>query len=973
MFNETSAPHVFGLPPGVDFGRALVEGLIDRTTGQQPDALARVELYVNTRRMQRRIREIFDEGPARLLPKVRLVTDIGGMPEAADLPLPTPPLRRRLELAEMVSRLLESQPDLAPRSALFALSDSLASLLEEMHAEGVDPEILESLDISDVSGHWERSLRFMTIVRDFAEGALGPSAEARQRAAVIALAKRWSDAPPTHPVIVAGSTGSRGSTALFMEAVAKLPQGAIVLPGFDFDMPDSVWARMSSANGPEDHPQFRFVRLIDQLAMPRQKIARWSGPDATNPERNRLISLSLRPAPVTDQWREDAKSIGSLEAATAGITLITTPDQRTEAAVIALGIRSLVGAGRKVALVTPDRQLTRQVTAELERWELRADDSAGQPLHLSPPGRLLRQVAACFGTRPSSEALLALLKHPLVRGPGGRGAHLRLTHELELFIRRQGVAFPDAATVSDFTKNTSHGAWGTWLSGVLENLSGLPVSPVADHLNNHLSLAETLCQPDETGRSGIWEEAAGRKAQETMAHLAAHADACIDLNGPDYSALVYSLLSGEEVRNPDVGHPNALIWGTLEARVQSADVTILAGLNEGSWPEAPSPDPWLNRQMRKEAGLLLPERRIGLSAHDYQQAVCGPEVWLTRSDRSGDATSVPSRWLNRLQNLLSGLEDGGQAALNDMTARGKVWLDAVAALEEPERAEQPSPRPSPCPPVVDRPKKMSVTQVKTLIRNPYAIYARDVLGLRPLNSLTPQADAPLRGNILHKVMERWVKECADVLAPSALAQLLDISREEFTKQCPWPTICNLWISRFADIAPDIVQEEIARQSTSVQQEIEKTAQITISDVAMELTARADRIDIQNDGSAVLYDYKSGQIATGKQQLAFDKQLLVQAAMIEKGAFATVGAPVVSGAYFLGIGSKTKTEAAPLDKAPTSEVWSDFVGLLQLWRQPDRGYSARQWMTRVDDVSDYDHLSRYGEWDESSIAKPEPLT
>ena len=97
------------------------------------------------------------------------------------------------------------------------------------------------------------------------------------------------------------------------------------------------------------------------------------------------------------------------------------------------------------------------------------------------------------------------------------------------------------------------------------------------------------------------------------------------------------------MRNPHLGHPNVLVWGTLEARVQGADLLILAGLNEGSWPEAPAPDPWLNRQMRADAGLLLPERRIGLSAHDFQQAIAAKEVWLTRSQRSDDAQTVPSR------------------------------------------------------------------------------------------------------------------------------------------------------------------------------------------------------------------------------------------------------------------------------------------------------------------------------------------
>ena len=127
------------------------------------------------------------------------------------------------------------------------------------------------------------------------------------------------------------------------------------------------------------------------------------------------------------------------------------------------------------------------------------------------------------------------------------------------------------------------------------------------------------------------------------------------LTAADYGDLVGALLAAGEVRDRDAPHPDIMIWGTLEARVQGADLVILGGLNDGTWPEAPPPDPWLNRKMRNDAGLLLPERRVGLAAHDYQQAVCANEVWITRAIRSEDAETVPSRWVNRLGNLMTGL------------------------------------------------------------------------------------------------------------------------------------------------------------------------------------------------------------------------------------------------------------------------------------------------------------------------------
>lgn len=975
MFNHDKGPHIFGLAPGVDFGQGLIEGLLARVKTMTPDALARVEIFVNTRRMQRRLRDLFDAGPAMLLPRIRLVTDLAGLPTAAGLPLPTPPLRRRLELAELVSRLLESQPDLAPRSALFALSDSLAALLEEMHGEGVSADAIEALDVSDQSGHWQRSLAFMTIVRTFSGEALGPSSEARQRAAVELLCKKWESRPPDHPVIVAGSTGSRGSTAMLMAAVANLPNGAVVLPGFDTEMPPDVWTKMADANGPEDHPQFRFVRLFQRLGVTRDDVRPWSEALPACPDRNRLVSLALRPAPVTDRWRIDGPGLGDLNPPTAGITLVEAADQRTEAAAIAHGIRSLIGGKRRVALITPDRQLSRQVTAELARWSLVPDDSAGQPLHLTPPGRLLRQVSALFGRPVTSEALLALIKHPLVSSGSDRGEHLRISHDLELWIRRKGVAFPSRKALEEFAVGEAPERWLAWIGPLLDQLDAIPIAPVGDHIARHTALSEALTLgPQGTGAPPLWAEAAGRKAREAMAELGRHADACIDLEGPDYANLVYSVLSAAEVRNPDVGHPLALIWGTLEARVQGADVTILGGLNEGVWPETPPADPWLNRRMRQDAGLLLPERRIGLSAHDFQQAVAGGEVWLTRSLFSGEAATIPSRWLNRIENLLTGLPDqNGPEALAAMRQRGQAWIGAATAAETPTALSPPATRPSPRPPIDARPKKLSVTQIKTLIRDPYAIYAKEVLGLRQLDSLTPEGDAPLKGIILHKVMERFVDEGVDPLSNDAVAKLIAIATQELNSKCPWPTIRHLWLSRFSAVADDIIAGERLRRGLAKPELIEKKTALAIPEADFTLSCRADRIDTSDDNEAFLYDYKSGGMPTKKQQQSFDLQLLLQAAMIERGAFDKIGKIRTARAEFVGIGANTACVAAPLDELPTDQIWDDFVGLLNKWRQKERGYTARLALFTENEAGYYDHLARFGEWDSTDDVVPEDLT
>ena len=977
MFPDGQTPRLFGLPPGADFARVVVQGLERRMLGRPPEALARVTVYVNTRRMQRRVATIFDAGPARLLPRIRLITDLANDPVALDLPPAVTPLRRRLELSQYVAALLEQQPDLAPRAALFDLSDSLAKLLDEMQGEGVPPDRIAALDVTDLSGHWERSLTFLRIVqRYFGDTTEAPDQEARQRLVIERLVAAWAIKPPIDPIIVAGSTGSRGATALFLQAVARLPQGAVILPGFDFDLPADVWDTLSDPLTGEDHPQFRFRRLMDGLGVTAASVLPWEGLQPPCPARNRLISLSLRPAPVTDQWLREGPLLDDLDTATAGLTLVQAASPRQEAEVIALRLRQAVADGMTAALITPDRMLTRQVAAALDRWNIVPDDSAGLPLPLSPPGRFLRQVVDLFNNQLTAEALLSLLKHPLCHTGADRNLHLLATRDLELELRRNGPPFPTAASLQVWkAKAKKHGDWVNWVCEQIGAIGAVGPRPLADHLSTHLNLAQALAAgPGQTGSGGLWLETAGRQAKSVCDMIKANADAGGLLSSGDYAALFNSVLNGAEVRNPDIAHPQVLIWGTLEARVQGADLIILGGMNDGTWPETPKPDPWLNRVMRQKAGLLLPERRIGLSAHDYTQAVAGREVWITRSARSDDAETVASRWINRLTNLLDGLPDqGGPAALDAMKARGAAWLANAALVSAPDARVAVATRPSPRPPLDARPKQLSVTRIKTLIRDPYAIYAEFVLRLRELDPLTPSPDAPMRGIILHSVMEQFSRTKIRPDAPGARAELMQIAARVLDTECPWPTVRKLWLARIDRVADWFLKTETARQLIAEPRFFEVAGQIELDRLDFTLTAKADRFDIAPDGSVLIYDYKTGAIPTDKQQQFFDKQLLLEAALVEEGAFSALGPRRVSASKYIGLGPKPAESAAPLDEISPSAVWAEFHKLMRAWTDPQRGYSARMFMQKTTEAGYYDHLARFGEWDDTIPVAPEDLT
>ena len=969
MFETDPAPRLFGLAPGVDFPRALVEGLRARLGTAPPEALARVQIIVNTRRMARRLAEIFDDGPPALLPRISLVTDLGDSGEAGRLPPPAPRLRRQLELAQLVSALLDRAPDIAPRSAVFGLADSLAKLIDEMHGEGVAPEAITALDITDQSGHWARIKRFLEIVQPCFDGSPdAPDPEARQRRVVEALIAGWAAHPPDHPIIVAGSTGSRGATHLLMQAVARLPQGAVVLPGFDFDAPAHVWDTLTDPLTSEDHPQFRFARLMQGAGITAGAIRPWF--DAAPPcaARNRLISLALRPAPVTDQWLRDGPALRDIPEAMQHVTLLEAPDTRREALAIAMRLRAAAEEGITAALITPDRTLSRQVTAALDRWRILPDDSAGQPLHLSPPGRLLRHVADLFANRTGADALLALLKHPLTHTEG-RGTHLRLTGLLEHHLRRHAPPYPEAAALRDWAAGKEEQEpliirWIDWLCSCLIDRHRPGPDPLATLVTAHRALAERIARGAEApeGSGTLWDKAAGDEARKAMDELATEAPAGGAMTPPDYTRLVHDTLAAREARDPVEPHPRIRIWGTLEARVQGADLLILGGLNEGGWPDPPPPDPWLNRALRVQAGLLLPERRIGLQAHDFQQAIAAREVWLTRSVRSADAQTVVSRWLNRVQNLLGGLPDqGGPEALDAMRARGQSWLRRAALLEDPGETAR-APRPAPCPPVALRPERLRLTEIQTLIRDPYAIYARHILHLRPLDPLMKVPDALLRGTVLHAILERFIDETRNAPDRLTVPVLMDITETVLAQSVPWAEARALWLARMERVAEWFNAAETARRAGAAPTALERSATLTLTDPPFTLSGKADRIDIDAHGRALLYDYKTGNPPTVKEQEHFNKQLLIEAAMVERGDFQGLGPMPVRRAAYIGMGGTPREVEAPLDEMPPAQILSELATLLTAYRDPDTGYVARRAPHNTDARGDYDQLARHGEWD-----------
>jgi double-strand break repair protein AddB len=984
ILNKTSTLQgVYSVPVGCDFANSFAKGLLDRFATSPPETLARTEIYVNSRRMERRLHDVFLQSNALLLPQVHLITDIANRPNLPiDLPQPVSALRRRLQLARLVKALLAQEPDLAPQSAVFDFAASLGNLLDEMQGEGVPFDRLEKIRIGELSGHWERSLTFLRILSDHWNPDEAVDPQDRQRAVALALADHWKNTPPDHPVIIAGSTGSRGASAEFMRAVAHLPQGAVVLPGFDSEMPAEAWEKFDDPRVSMDHPQSAVYRFCSSLDLDMATLAQWEKTAPAHPARNRLVSLALRPAPFTDQWLAEGPALAAeIPQATANITLLESETPKDEARTLALRLRQAAGEGQKSVLISPDRALTRRVSAALKRWNILADDSAGSPLHQSPPGILLRLLGNCFGQHLTPLMLTSLLKHPLTARGDETGKNRLFARNLELKELRGGAPFVDFNRLEHWAAKADDPAltlWVGWLRDMLEPLRHMTQAPLAEWVMLHKQLAEKMAAgPGQSGSGELWEKEAGKQAALTFAKLEQEAEAAGDLSVSDYTTLFLQVLQEGEVREALTPHPLIAIMGPREAREQGAELVILAGLNEGIWPKPETPDPWLNRSMRQQIGLPPPERQIGLSAHDFQQAIAAPEVILSRALRDGEAPTVASRWVLRLSNLLGGLEQGDTTSLKKMRTRGLRLTEWAQTLDLPAIDTPRATRPAPCPPVDARPKRLSVTRIKTLVRDPYAIYASSILRLRPLFPLGKEPNAMERGNVLHEVLERFITETLDNLSGITQEKFLETAAIVLEKEAPWPAARRFWLARLARISEWFVATETDRRKRADVLAQERSGERRIPELDFLLTAKADRIDITPSGTLWIYDYKSGKPPTPAMSKTFDKQLQLEAAIAQAGGFDDVKPAPVAGLEYIGLGATAAANSGiiqpvPIDDEIITAIWDELTLLIRAYQKPQQGYSARARMQKSQDISDYDHLSRRGEWEDSDTPKPEQV-
>ena len=982
--SKSPRPSIYNIAAHGGFADALAKGLIDRF-GKDRLGLARGFVILPNNRARVAVQEAFVRLSENglLLPQMAVIGDLdldesigvaldsGAL--SLDIPPAVDPFDRLLTLARMIGDLSNKRDaPLTPKEAL-RLAREFARTLDQLTIEELSLKSLLDLDVEpELSRHWQDSLFFFREVASAWQEKLvkwGKVDEAARRNALFnRISDHWKNDPPRHFVVAAGITTSAPAIARFLRTIAFLPDGMVVFPDLDLIMPDEEWDQLGpfkpdpatgfAPYGQETHPQYHMKILLGRMSIARAEVARWprTGESGAIAARSRALSNAFAIPKLTGRWQ----SLDSRERSLAGVRLVEARNSAEEAQIVALQAREALEQPRqRIAIITPDRDLARRISAHLARWDISVDDTAGHPLAKTPEGVFFLNLVAAVTEKFPPAQLLDLLKHPLVFAGERRVEWLDKVRGLDLLLRGPRPA-PGLSGIEALLRQENkrtqklRAELRPWWDGVQALLK-----PAADRVAANGKWSTVLEQfqqlAEQLTNGQIWAREAGRQLADLLSELMAR----IDL-GPktiaasDISGYFEDLLLNISVRPAYGGHPRIQLFGLLEARLQQADLVICAGLNEGSWPQSLPVDPWLAPMIRKKLGLPAQERQIGLSAHDLVGAMGAKNVVLTRAQRDGSGPAIASRFLLRMR-----------AMCGDNLKVDKVALQYARQIDRPDSLQSED-QPAPTPSLAQRDVPISVTHVNKLTADPYAFYAAHILRLQSLDAIDADPSAAWRGSLVHDILEHWAED--DDYDPAALVKR---AQAVLADQTAHPVMRNLWAPRLIAglqwVAAQYSEEKSAGRKALA---TERKGEAQIADV--KLFGIADRIDQLPDGSLAIVDYKTGNPPSNAEVKAgFSLQLGLLAAIAEQSSFGDISGPVSKFEYW-SLSKKNdafghlNTPTNPRSQNPIAademvdHAVAHFTAAVQKYIKGDAPMIAKL-HPEFAPYADYDQLMRFEEW------------
>lgn len=836
----------------------------------------------------------------------------------------------------------------------FALAQDLAKLMDVFYNEQLSFDGLKNLVPEQYAVHWQETLNFLQIISKYWPQILQERGLCdmvnRKNALLKAQAEIWQNNKPSGQVVAAGITALFPGLKQLLKTIKNLPNGEIYFYGLDKQLEDEAWEQAD-----ESHPQYELKQLLEFL-----QISRFEVKDAVKPHnaaREKLVSEMMRPALSTLEWRSlSADSLPS--EATENLHLITTEDMGQEASAIAVIMRDTLNtASKTAALVTTDRNLARRVAAELERWQIKIDDSAGKPLHLTPVGIYLRSILEVLEADFSDSSVLALLKSPFIRLNSDLASVRRRVRDYELALRTPAYSGIKKEIPEKLLQDV------VLLKQTIRPLAELYANPQADFtalLQTHLQVAEALSGSKNGGGDKVlWRGDDGRKAAALFSKVLPQLKVLEQIDPKQYAAVLTRLMATETVRPLYGTHPRLKIFGPIEARFNQYDVVIVGEVNEGVWPVLPSSDPWMSRPMKKDFGMPLPEKAIGVMAADFCQLMCAPEVYLTRAKRVTGTPMNKSRWLLRLETVLKAYGKEAETLLD-------YKYTSLARLQDTPAVQDKIVVPAPKPPIESRPRRLSASWLERLICDPYSVFAAKILRLKQLDAPDKDLSFADYGNLIHGILEEFNTKFPQELPSDAREQLINIGLNKFQSAEISAELRAFWWPSFLKTVDWVLaQEAICRPDIKqIYNEVEGQMEFAAPAGPFIAEARADRLNFNKDGSIDIIDYKTGSIRSNKQVHAgYAPQLPIEGLIAASGGFSKNGRKIPTGKVnklsYWRLGNKI-TEITETDKvlAQTRENLQKLISAFDFETTP---YLARPNPKYVPKYSEYDHLERIKEW------------
>jgi len=970
---RTSNPNIHTIPATDNFTHALARYCRNLAAAEN-FPLSDITIYLPTRRGVRTLKDSFlslSDGRAQFLPIMQSIGDAEMeaadfiMPALPDIPDAIDPMRRQI----IIARLLENTwPHEYSYHQSLSIARDLGHLIDQIHTENLDISNLNSImSVQEFAEYWAVTADFLTTLLgevwpNFlkAEGMIDPGLHRHLK--ITRLRDYYAANPPQKPVIIAGSTGSIPATRALIKTVLHCDHGHIILPALDNIMDDRTWFAVG-----EGHPQYLLKNLLQVCGVKRHDVNAISFTQAA--QRNYLVSEVMRPAATTAEWQSlslpDHKE--KIQQGLAGLSVCEADSDEEEATVIALAMAEIAadpGQDKTAVLITPDRTIAERVQALLQARGLTADDSIGTPLLKNPLGQFLMAVAGSFHAgKINAIALLNSLKSPFL-------GHLhpkqrKIISDLDItFLRKKryrgdllGLIAQTDGDMQDFL-NILQDIYAPLLD-VQEG-----VHPVQILLKAHMQVLDGL-----TNSSQLWQGKAGDMAAALIQNLYAYRDVIPDMTLSDYTDFIAMMMQGQNVTQDFGAHPRLRILGQIEARMTKADRVIMAGLNEGTWPPDSGFDVWMSRAMRGHFGLPSLEQKTSLAAHDFQCGFCAGEVLITRSRKSSGQPTLRSRWLERLDTILTAAQIDPASWPQ---AKGAFYQKLASVIRRTGDV-QAIDRPAPCPPMDRRPTRYSVTEIEKFMRDPYWIYAKKILNLRALEGLTEDVSVVDRGTLIHEIMEQVTDKFpyAD-LPPDFEEQIMAMGQAAFAQHAPDPDIHGLWWARFTKTAAWIVAQERAwRGGTDfIHTEEKGEYHLTIQQTAMTLSGKADRLETRRDGTVAIIDYKTGAAPKVKDiKAGVASQLPLEAVMIRNNAFDALTFPHddhnFSMDYWIlnGAGDGGNCVTIKDTQSLVDDAEEGVKALLTAFHTDDMPYYGTPFADRAMHPAhnDYAHLQRIKEW------------